>query len=179
MPVSLTSPDVGNLYIGKGIVSFKKAGDVDFRDLGNVPEAELTLEIEELEHFTSRAGTRSKDLVVVLEKGGNVRFVMEEWTPENLLIFFLGTTVDEMAAGGPSFDILASNSIEGEWKFVGTNDVGPNYTVHAHNVRITPTGSINLITEEWGGIEVTAEMLLSQTTGKFGTVQLTNLPSET
>lgn len=179
MPVSLTSPDTGNLYIGKGIVSFKKSGSDEWRDLGNVPEAELNLEIEELEHFTSRTGTRSKDLVVVLEKGGNVRFIMEEWTPENLLMFFMGTTVDEAAQGGPEFDILAANAIEGEWRFVGTNDVGPNYTVHAHNVRIVPEGSINLIGEEWGGIEVSAEMLISQVTGKFGTVKLTNLPSDT
>ena len=182
MPVSLSSPDTGNLYIGKGIVSFKNLTleESDFRDLGNVPEAELTLEIEELEHFTSREGTRSKDLVVVLEKGGNVRFVMEEWTPDNAALFFMSGSVDELAPGGPTFDILASNAIEGEWKFHGTNDVGPNYDIHLHNVRIIPSGSINLINEaEFGGIEVTAEMLFSQSTGKFGTSQLTNLPSET
>ena len=177
MPVSLTSPDTDNLYIGKGEVSFKKEGS-DWRDVGNVPEAELTLEIEELEHFTSRAGTRSKDLVVVLEKGGNVRFVMEEWTPENALLFFLGTEVDEANLNGPIFDILAGNAINGEWRFHGTNDIGPNYDFYLHNVRIIPSGSLNLIQDtDWGGIEVTAEMLLSQTTGKFGTGQLTNLGS--
>lgn len=179
MPVSLTSPDTGNLYVGKGICSFKKDGEDDFRDLGNCPEVELTLNIETLEHFTSRAGTRSKDLIIVLERGGTLRFITEEWTPENLAMFFLGSTVDELAQGGPIFDILSEDAISGEFKFHGTNDQGPNYDIHLHNVRITPAGGLNLIGDDWGGIEVEAEILLSGSTDKFGTVQLTNLPSET
>lgn len=179
MPVSLSSPDIGNLYVGKGIVSFMLEGTDEWRDVGEVREAELTLEIEELEHFTQRAGTRSKDLTVVLEKSGSVRFIMEEFTPENLKLYFIGGTIDENAQGGPIFDIMAGDSLSGKWRFVGTNDVGPNYTIVLDNVRIRPEGSINLISEEWGGVEVTAEMLLSQETGKFGTVQLTNLPSDT
>lgn len=179
MPVSLTSPDTGNLYVGKGIVSFWADGDSDWRDVGEVREAELTLEIEELEHFTQRSGTRSKDLTIVLEKGGNVRFIMEEFTPENMKLYMIGGVIDENAQGGPIFDIMAGDALAGKWKFVGTNDVGPNWTIILDSVRIVPQGSINLITEEWGGIEVTAEMLLSQSTGKFGTAQLRNLPSET
>lgn len=177
MPVSLDSPDTGNLYLGKGIVSFQSDGELAYRDVGNVPEFEVTLNIEELEHFTSRSGTRSKDLVVVLEKSGSIRWVMEEWTPANLQLFFLGGTIDEGAANGPIMDLLASDAINGKVKFVGTNDQGPNYTMIADNVRIIPSGSINMIGEDWGGIEVTGEMLLSQSTGKFGTIQLTNLPS--
>ncbi len=38
-----TSPDTDNLYIGKGIVSFKRVGAGSFTDLGEVPEVELTL----------------------------------------------------------------------------------------------------------------------------------------
>ena len=179
MPVSLTSPDTGNLYVGKGICSFKAEGEADFRDLGNCPEVELTLNIETLEHFTSRAGTRSKDLIIVLERGGTVRFITEEWTPENLRMFFLGGVVDEAHTDGPTFDIMAEDAISGEFKFTGTNDQGPNYDIHLHNVRITPAGSLNVIGEDWVGIEVEAEILLSSVTEKFGTVTLTNLPSET
>lgn len=179
MPVSLTSPDTGNLYLGKGIAYFKISGEADYRDMGNIPEIELTPEIEELEHFTSRTGVRTKDLTVVLEKSGTVRWVMEEWTPANLQLFFLGGTIDENAQGGPVFDILSSDAVSGAWKFIGANAQGPQYLVELYNVRVVPNAGLNLIGEEWGTIEVNGEMLLDSVTGKVGICQLRNLPSDT
>lgn len=179
MPVSLTSPDTGNLYVGKGIVSFKATGEADFRDLGEVPELEITLEIETLDYFSSRSGIRSKTLTIVLERGGAARWIMNEWTPGNLAMALMGE-VDELGSEGPTFDILSTDAIEGELKFVGTNSQGPNYEVHLHRIRITPTGGIQFIQDaDWGAVEVTGELLLSESTGKFGTVTLKNLPSET
>jgi len=177
--VSLTSPDTGNLYVGKGIMSFKATGEPDFRDIGEVPEFELTLEIETLDYFSSRSGIRSKSLSIVIERGGAARWVMNEWTPANVALALMGT-VDENGTDGPVFDILSEDAIEGELKFVGTNSQGPNYEVHLHRIRITPTGGIQWIQDaDWGAVEVEGEMLLSQDTSKFGTVTLTNLPSET
>lgn len=179
MAVDLDNASTGNLYVGKGICSFKKSGNDEFRDLGEVPECELTLNIETLEHFTSRSGIRSKDLIVVLERSGTIRFVMQEWTPENLALFFMGS-VDLDDPNGPTVDILDVDAITGEFQFHGTNQVGPRYDVFVHNMRITPSASLNLIQEnDFGGVEVTGEMLLSSTTGKFGTVTLTNLNTAT
>lgn len=179
MPASDTSPDTGNLTVSKGILVFKKTGEASFRDMGNAPEIELTLDITTLDHFSSRSGIRSKDLQVVLERTGTVRFVLEEWTPENLSLWGMGT-VDELAAGGPSIDIMSEDAISGELKFTGQNEVGAQVLVHLHNVRITPSASINLIQDDdWGGIEVTGEILLSSDTNKFGTMQVINIPSET
>lgn len=176
---SLASPDTGNLYVGKGICSFLKTGSgSEFRDLGEVPECELTLNIETLDHFTSRSGIRSKDLIVVLERSGTIRWVMEEWTPENLALWFMGN-VDLDDPDGPSVDILDVDAITGKFNFHGTNSVGPRYDVKVYNMRITPTGSINLITEEFGGVEVTGEMLYSEDDQSFGKVILTNLNSDT
>lgn len=180
MAPSLTSPDTGNLYVGKGIVSFMKSGNDDFRDLGEVPEVELTLNIETLDYFSSRSGIRSKSHSIILEQGGEIRLRMDEWTPENLSMALMGGEIDEAGTDGPVFDILASDAISGELKFHGTNQAGPNYDIHLHNVRFTPSGSINFIQDnDWGGIEVTGEVLISQDTNKFGTATLTNLPSET
>lgn len=177
--VSLTSPDTGNYYVGKGVLSFKKSGADEFRDMGNCPECELNLDIETLEHFSSRAGVRSKDLIVVLERSGTVRWVMEEWTPENLALWFMGD-VDEDDPEGASIDILSSDAITGQFQFHGTNQVGPRYDVFAYNMRITPTASINLIQEnDWGGVEVTGEMLYSEDDQSFGKVSLKNLNSDT
>jgi len=178
--VSLTSPDTGNLYVGKGICSFLKTDTgTEARDLGNVPECELNLEIETLDHFTSRAGIRSKDLIVVIQRSGTIRWVMEEWTPENLALWFMGN-VDLDDPSGPSIDILDEDAVTGKFYFHGTNQVGPRYDVIAYNVRIRPTSSINLINEDdFGGVEVTGEMLFSEDDQSFGKVTLTNLDSDT
>jgi len=169
-----TSPDVANLYIGKGIVSFMKTGAGSFTDLGEVPQVELTLTTTVLDYFSSRSGTRAKVRSVVLEAGGNIRILMNEFSEYNMALAMLGS-VDALAVGGPSIDILSVNQITGEIKFHGTNDVGPHWDLHLHNVQIKPSRSINLINErDWGGLEFTAEILKSESTGKFGTIQITD-----
>ena len=104
--------------------------------------------------------------------------VMEEWTPQNLAIMFMGV-VDEDAPGGPILDIMSEDATEGALRFVGTNDVGPKMTVILDRVRFIPSGSINMLSEEWAPLEVSGEILKSEVTGKFGTVQHTNIGSET
>jgi len=176
---TLLSPNTGNLAVGKGIVSFQKSGDSEFRDVGEVREFEVTLAIEQLEHFTQRSGVREKDLTVVLSRGGQARMIMEEWTPENMSVMMMGT-VDTGAVGGPLLTIMDEDAIEGKLKFVGTNEVGPKYILILERVRFTPSASLNMLSgDDWGGLEVTGEILKSESTGEFGTVQLTNLGSET
>ena len=176
---SLNEVDTENLRVGKGILSFQRTGEDEARDLGEVPECELSLTIEKLDYFSARAGIRSKVKSVVLERGGQLRFVMSSMTPANLALFFLGT-VTEDGLGRPTFDIMDQDAIQGQVYFHGTNNVGPRYDFHLHNVEISPTGSFNFIDEDdWSGCEVTAEMLLSTVTNKFGTVTLTNLDTDT
>jgi hypothetical protein len=158
-----------NLRIGKGIVSFRKTGDAEFRDLGNVPELEWTPELEELEHFTSRLGVRTRDLKVVVEKKATMRIVLEEWTLENLALAFLG----EVDAVDPNkIDIFANNAVTGALRYVGTNEIGPKYQLDLPNVSIIPAGSgIGFISDEWGQIEINAEVGVDST-GSFGTLEL-------
>lgn len=181
MPASLSSPDTGNLTVSKGALSISTdlTGLGTFRHMGNAPEIEMSLEIEKLEHFTSLSGIRSKDKTVVLERSGELRAILEEYTPDNLSLWAMGT-VDLLAAGGPSIDILSEDVIAGWIKFTGANEIGAQLLVNMHNVEFTPSGSLNLIDDDdWGGIEVTGDMLLSQSTSKFGTIQVVNIPSET
>lgn len=177
---TLTSPNVGNLQIGKGIVSFTKDGGSE-RDVGNVTEMVVTTDMTTLEHFTSRAGTKAKDLVVVLEKKGTIKLTLEEITAENVALQLLGT-VNEAGADGPEVEIFAQNAITGALKFVGTNDVGPRINVELYNVSITPNGDFGLITDEWNNIELTADMLAATSgpnVGKFGRVYWTNVTPTT
>ena len=60
------SPNTINYFIGKGIITFTPTGGA-LRDLGNAPEIELTPNVEELEHFSSRSGVRNMDRKVVIE----------------------------------------------------------------------------------------------------------------
>jgi hypothetical protein len=174
---TLTSPNVGNLQVGKGIVSFKKQGDASFRDLGNVTSLVITPDMTTLDHFSSREGVKKKDLQIILEKKATVKLTMEEITAQNVALMVLGA-VDEAAAGGPEVEIFSSTAVNGWLKFVGTNDVGPKITVDLYNVSFTPTGDFQLISDEWNNMEVEADVQVAPdgaNVGKFGLVKFTNV----
>lgn len=158
MAPTTSSPNVDNLQVGKGIVSFKKTGDSVYRDLGNVSALVVTPEVSTLEHFSSRQGTKKKDLVIVIEQKCTVKFTMEEFTPENVAMMVYGE-VDMAAVGGPELEIFANSSITGALRFVGTNDVGPKITVDLYNVSFTPSGDLGMISEEFNSMEVTGDVL--------------------
>lgn len=87
---AVASPNVGNYYIGKGIVSWQAQGAGGYVDLGNVSKFEFQPEIKTLPHFSSRFGTKTKDLEIVLEKSAKVTMTMDEWTIANLQLFLMG-----------------------------------------------------------------------------------------
>lgn len=173
---TLESPNVSNLQVGKGIVSFKKTGDANYRDMGDVTSLVITPDLTTLEHFTSRAGVKTKDLTVILEKKGTVKLTMEEITAHNWALMALGS-VNEAAVGGPEVDIFSESLVTGSLKFVGTNDIGPKVTVELYNVSVTPDGDIQLISDEWNEMELTMDMLAATdgpNAGKFGLAKWTD-----
>jgi hypothetical protein len=155
---TLLSPNADNIQVGKGIVSFKKNGDSAFVDLGNVSALTITPSVTTLEHFTSRLGTKKKDLMIVLEQKAECKITMEEMTAYNLSLLLYGD-IDPNAVGGPTVEIFGESQIFGELKFVGTNDVGPRMTVDLFNVSFTPTGDLNMISDEFNKMEVQADVL--------------------
>lgn len=179
------SPNTGNYRLGKGKVSFKRAGaspDV-FTDIGNCTQATITPTIEKLDHFSSREGVREKDLSVVLERGGTLSLIMEEFTPYNVAMMVMGT-IDEDTPGGPTVEIFSESEIIGELKIEATNDVGPRIDWHLYRVSISPTGEFTAIEQdEWGNMELEGELLVSEaedeTAGKFGILHWTNLSDNT
>lgn len=168
MPVSQTSPNVDNYYIGKGVVSIKLESDADYVDIGNVPEFEFTPNLTKLDHFSSRAGVRSKDKAVVTEKAAQLRMVMEEWTARNLALALLGD-VDASQPSAVTIDIFSQNSVTCSVRFVGTNEVGPKWTMEFPIVEFIPSAALNPISEEWGQIEVTGDVLFDDATQSWGT----------
>lgn len=162
------SQDIDNTFIGKGIVKFMKEGDTTYKDLGEVPEFEYTATVDKLDYFSNRAGIRIKARSVVRETGASLRIVMSELTADNMALYFMG----EPQAGTPplpafSIDIFSVTEIRGAIRFVGTNDIGAKIQLDFGNVAISPSAAFNPISDEWGQLEITADVLL-QDDGKYG-----------
>lgn len=177
---TLLSPNVGNLRIGKGIATFKREGAPEAVHLGNCPSITIEPDMETLDHFSSMAGVRQKDLTVILEKAATLALTMEEFTAHNLSLMVVGG-VNELAVGGPEIEIFGTNAIQGEFKFVSTNEIGPKFDVTLYNVSFTPSGQLQLISDEWGDMEVEGQILAANSgpnAGKFGIIKITNLSPE-
>ena len=164
MPVS---PSTDNYYVCKGTISFKAVGETTFRDLGNVSSLETAPNITTLEHFSSREGVKKKDMEVVTEKKLTVTMVMDEWTADNLAMMLLGDVSTDLD-GNQVIDIFSRNTFEGELKYEGTNEIGPQMDIDLFRVVFKPGKSLNPISDEWGNIEIEGEMLANEL-GKFGT----------
>jgi hypothetical protein len=177
---SLLSPNIGNYYVGKGIVSIQLLGETEFVDCGNVPQFEFQAKVTNLDHYSSRTGVRVKDFTAVIEISGSLTMQMEELTARNVGFALLG-----LPTGGPSptpdsIDILGTPVIYGAVKFVGTNDIGPNWTVVFPLVKLSPSKAISLIANTWGTVDLEGDVLFDQRTGTFGTatVSLPNSPTD-
>lgn len=175
MSVTLLSPNTGNIRVGKGKVQFKRTGGL-YRYMGACPSFEFTPVIEKLEHFSSMTGTKTKDLTVILSKSGTVKLVLEEWTPDNLSLILLGD-IDEAAVGGPEIDIFSESEVTGELKFTSFNDVGPMWDITLYNVSFIPSAAFNPISDEFGQIEISGDVLIRASDSKFGLAKLTNMDS--
>lgn len=159
MPITNLSPNVDEYAIAKGIVTMQPDMTGVWFDVGNVPEFEFTPEIEELAHFSSRTGVRSRDKTVILEKGGDLRIVLEEWTAFNMAIILLSDVTPVTGPpAGDALDILSKSAFTAAVRFQGKNDVGPRWNFQFNRVDFIPSGSLNLISEEWAGIEVTGKL---------------------
>lgn len=168
MPVTQTSPNVENYQVGKGIVSVKLPGDADYKDVGNVPTFEFNPAVTKLDHFSSRAGIRSKDLSVIQEKTATLKMVLEEFTARNLALALLGP-IDDSNPAAVKIDILQDASIIAAVKFQGTNDVGVKWDYEFPEVEFSPSAALALISDTWGAIELTGEVLYQSNTDSFGT----------
>ena len=176
---SLVSPNIGNYYIGKGICSIKLLGESQYVDCGNVPVFEFLAKVTQLDHYSSRTGVRVKDFTAVIEIAGTLTMQMEELTARNMGFALLG-----LPTGGPSptpdtIDIFSNPVIYGSVKFVGTNDIGPLWTVNFPLVKLSPSKALSLIDNKWGTVDLEGDVLFDQLQQTFGTatVSLPNSPT--
>jgi hypothetical protein len=167
----MASPNILYYSVLKGIVKFTPEGGSEI-DLGNAPEFELTPAIDKLDHFSSRAGVRSKDRSVAREKTLGVRIVLDEFSPENVRLALLGGAITTNTNGNPEFGIYAESEISGSLTFTGTNDIGTKINLQLPNVSFLPSSAIAFISEEWGTMELSGDVLFDEASNDFGTCEL-------
>ena len=114
--MSFFAPNVENYTLGKGVPFFSRLispGVFDAeRDLGNAPTFSINVDIENLEHFSSRSGINRKDLEVVSQISPNVSFTLDEINADNLELIFLGTSVEETQIAVDPFLVTFTGIIE-------------------------------------------------------------------
>lgn len=114
--MSFFAPNVENYTLGKGVPYFARLlspGVFDAeRDLGNAPTFSINVDIETLEHFSSRSGINRKDLEVISQISPNVSFTLDEINAENLELIFLGTSVEDTEAAVDPFLVTLTAIVE-------------------------------------------------------------------
>lgn len=153
------SPHSTTLYtLGRGIVSISEwVGTTPptppLTDVGNSPRFECEVTEETLDHYSSRSGTRVKDKTVTLETGYSLNFDLDEFAVSNLAMFLMGSVSGNV--------ISANTELDKEYavSFQSDNPAGPNELWEFHRVKLSPGGSLNLISDEWGLMTFTGEGL--------------------
>lgn len=92
------APNTRDYTLGRGIVRLAQltaAGLPDsdgFRDLGNAPEFNITLTVEDLRHQSSRTQLKFTDKRVTISQEVGISFILDEINFQNLSDFFAGST---------------------------------------------------------------------------------------
>jgi hypothetical protein len=175
---SLVSPNIGNYYIGKGVVSIKLLGESAYVECGNCPTFEFMAKVTQLDHFSSMTGVKVKDFTAVTELSGQLTMILEELTARNMGFALLGLPSGSPSPGEETIHVFSTPVIYGSVKFVGTNDIGPIWTVTFPLVKLSPNKALSLIGNTWGQVDLEGDVLFDHTTGTFGTatISLPNSP---
>lgn len=118
-----------------------------FSYIGNTPEFSLTIETEDLDHFSSDFGIREKDESVVLEVNRTGSLITDNISVENVALFFFGdaSAVTVVAAAGNTETFLGVNP--GNSVNVGATPTDPTGAMGLENVVVThdPAGTADVL----------------------------------
>ena len=151
-------PNTGDYTIGRGKVYFAalSGGLPDasgYRDLGNCPGFNLAVEVETLEHQSSREGLKTTDKEVVISQKATATFQVDELNFQNIALFFSGTAtaaaLTNPAVAGVTNIPLSSALVLGAWYDLTSLTSGTG-------VRIYDIDKSNLtVREDFSGTPVT------------------------
>ena len=92
---------------------------------------------------------RAVDRLFVTGQKATWSIELEEITPENLALAFLGE-VTVNSGGNKVMAALATTALRGKWRLNGTNDIGSKFEVVIPFAQITPTGTFDFLAEDQG-----------------------------
>ncbi len=161
-------PDNKNYILGKGKVFFGQFAPgtrtvvSGQRYFGNTPEFNTTSESESLDHFDADGGIRVKDDSVPLELNRSGSFTCDHISPQNLALWFLGTT--NLVTQGVLTSVVQSvpNAKRGARYQIGKSNANPSgvrglTTVTASNTTTPATlveGTDFKVNLDTGGFEI-------------------------
>jgi hypothetical protein len=147
----------GKIYFSR----FKPGTQVPagYRYIGNSPELNLTIESENLDHFSSDEGIREKDDSVPLEVTRSGSMVTDNIVPENVAMFFFGEreNVVTVGANGLIYDI---------------ENVVPGYSYKIGQTAVDAAGHFGLNPDNFNVFQTDAVL-----TAATGTVTFTGAPA--
>jgi hypothetical protein len=127
-------PKTSDYNLGRGTVYFSSHDTnslpdtvAGYRDLGNAPEFNISIETETLEHQSSRQGLKVTDKEVLVSQKVNLSLTLDEINFENLSSLLSGTVHDDVANTGALTDawVCATAWTAGRWYDVYTDDPRP------------------------------------------------------
>lgn len=121
-----------NYTLGRGELWFDRFADPvtmtlsGERYLGNTPEFSATIESENLEHYNSDRGVREKDESIVLQTNRTGSFTTDNIDPQNVALFFFGSSEIFSTAGGAVTGEAFVDVIKGLTYQLGTSSTNPS-----------------------------------------------------
>lgn len=158
------SPDVENLRLGKGLLKWKGADDIDYRDLGEFESFSTNLNVTKKDYFSQRLGVRTKVRSIVDQTEMTCELVLNEWNADNLKLGLFGAS-DSSGV----ITIMGVTEIQGALRYVGTNAYGEKEQVDLPIVNFTPSGALDWVGDDWSKISLSGEVLAGED-GSFGLV---------
>jgi hypothetical protein len=126
-----------------------------FRDLGNSPEFNISMETEKLDHMSSREGLKITDKQVVISQKVSVSFQLDEINFENVGMWFSGSSGSRANAGGSA--ITGNGNLvvtdQGRWYDLYEGATAPTKTADKRiydigEVTIEPHGGGSALVED-------------------------------
>ncbi len=118
------------------------------RYFGNTPELSYTAEQENLDHFSSDRGVRTKDQSVILQLDYSGSFITDNISLENLAIFFLGEALTRTFAAATVTGESHQGVEKGLSYQLGTSDTNPAGVRSVIDVVVKPASGVAFVENE-------------------------------
>ncbi|MCZ2418674.1 MAG: hypothetical protein LC123_02365 [Burkholderiales bacterium] len=151
-------PNTGDYVIGRGKAYISEINTTTgkptggWRDIGNVTAFTVTRESEEIEHFSSREGTKTLDKSVVLQTSATLGFTVDELNAENVAAWLSGekASYTNAAIAGFAERTLVSSVVRGRHYDIEDANGGRAYDVDPSDLTVEVLPAIDALTASGG-----------------------------